>query len=759
MSLRNLYRKHDQSIEQEQTPNSIFEIEQPDAITTNIPFERFETPKKDYKKEIETTKQHNPALAQTISNLNNYQQQALFSEAQNTLLTAMVGSGKTTVLTQKILYLHFVKKVPLSEMAVLTFTNKAAHEIRDRIESFYNNTLPEQEQMRYFGTFHSIARQINKEHPLLNNLGFTPSFSILDQEAKDDFLRRLILTHELDVKYQNKLEQRIKAYKNDKQLLYANMKHEDQLPQLLKLAQKEKQSNDVMDFDDLISVANWLLTKQKSFLPQWIIVDEFQDCNNQQMQLIKNLSTPSTNFFAVGDPNQSIYTWRGSNNSILNEIINDTSFQIMQLPLNYRTSEQLLNAAAFLLQTEGNQLQATRTAGEKLRITNHFDDQQEAHYYAQHFKQLNHQGTPWNQIAILVRTRQQLEIFQQIFSNKQIPHQVVSKQSLREQPALFWFQKLLITALHPNNLDSIIHLFCSKEFGILKQGKRLLTAIRKLENNQQHTTKLEAFVAHIKTKHKQNTKWIQLGEKLIALPHTLNQQKQNFDPYTFFQLDHFLKPTSIHFDDYKNQIIEAINQIKQFATTHNTDNWCETYQTALSQTTLEGHFSINKTIQTSQNAVQLLTIHAAKGLEFDHVYLSGANSGIIPLERKKETYDYLKEEKRLLFVALTRARNHMEISWHTQSQKWNAQEGPSYLLNSIPSNLIEKHQPKEPTPKTKPTTTKTSNPKWIPNTKVKHPKYGEGFIISSNDKEVNCHFGKFGEKNFALAWCMLEIIQ
>ena len=753
MSIRHLSRKLRQTSTNEFDPISAFEANSAPSISDQIPEDRISQPKANYTYELSLIEKEN--LTQSIEKLNIYQQQAIFSSAQNTLLSAMVGSGKTTVLTQKVLYLHFVKKVPLSQMAVLTFTNKAAREIKERIASFYQNTIPDKEEMRYFGTFHSIARQINKEHPLLEKLGFTPEFSILDQETKDDFLQRLIVSNALDVKYANKLDKRIHLYRKEKQLLYANMKNEDDLPQLLKLAQKEKQSNNVMDFDDLLSVCNWLLQKEKNFLPQWIIVDEFQDCNQEQMLMIENMSNSDTHFFAVGDPNQSIYTWRGSNASIFKKMVDDPSFEIIQLPLNYRTSGQLLNAAACLLQKENQNLEATRSAGQKLRIVNHFDDHQEAHYYTKKFREIHKNGTAWKEIAILVRTRQQLDIFQSIFQKEDIPCEIVSKQNLREQVALFWLQKILTAALHPNDLDSILAVFCSKEFGFLKTNKRIYTAFLQFYNPDLHSSKLEGFVEWMKEKHKNQTNFIQLGERLLKLPYELQKE---FDCYTYLQLDSFLKPTSVHFLEYKEQIQSALEEIKQYAHKNYYGDHLQIYQAAMSLVNLEGHFQINSGIQEKKDGIQLLTIHAAKGLEFDYVFLSGANTGIIPLDRKKEGYDYLKEEKRLLFVALTRARNHMEISWHTQSHKWNAQEGPSYFLNSIPSHLVEKEEKKKTKDVPNTENQASTSAKWSKGSKVKHPKYGEGVVLSCNEKEVVCEFGKFGEKSFALAWCNLETL-
>jgi DNA helicase-2/ATP-dependent DNA helicase PcrA len=760
VSLKNLHRKlrRTEFEGNEFDPISAFEAQPVPKQSVVITKDRFTEPKADYSLEIKAVYEQNSKLGEALELLNNYQLQAVFSENPKVLLSAMVGSGKTTVLTHKILYLHFIKAMPLSEMVVLTFTNKAAREIRERILYFYKDLEPiASEELRYFGTFHSVARQLIKEHPLLSKLGFTPSFSIMDKDANNDFLLRLILTHDLDVKYQNKLDQRLKLYRNEKQMLYANMKNEDELPQLLDISRKEKQANNLMDFDDLISIVNWLLKQECALKPKWLIVDEFQDCNSEQVQLLDYLSVKDSSFFAVGDPNQSIYAWRGSTDQIFENYIADADCCIMRLPLNYRTSGQLLSAAACLLNEEQNDLQATRKAGNKLRLVNHFDDNQEAFYYARQFKTIHDKGTPWDQIAILFRTRQQISIFESIFEKEGIPYQLISKSSLKDYPALFWLKKVLMSGLQVNDMDSILSVFTSSNFGCLKNGKSLLNAFKTFNQDKSFDNKLEAFAAFLQFKYPKETSHIQLANALVGFRDQLVNKETSLDLFTYLNFNQILKPTSVHFTDNSNQIKTALAELDLYLEQQSFGNHIEAYQAAMGQVSLEGHFQINTGLKQNQKGVRLLTIHAAKGLEFDHVYLSGANSGLIPLSRKKEGSKHLREEKRLLFVAITRAKNHMEISWHSQSAAWNAEEGPSYFLNAIPSALIERIEVRKPephTPKQEDSQDAIDSP-WQKDMKISHPKYGKGIVISSTTKEITCDFGKFGEKSFAPQWVSL----
>lgn len=262
----------------------------------------------------------------------------------------------------------------------------------------------------------------------------------------------------------------------------------------------------------------------------------------------------------------------------------------------------------------------------------------------------------------------------------------------------------------------------------------------------------------MKFKYPKETTHIKLANSLLDFQDQLLKTSNQFDLYGYLNLDKVLKPISVHYTENVRQVKQAIQELDLYIQKQSFGNNIEAYQAAMGQVSLDGHFQINTGIKKSQEGVRLLTIHAAKGLEFDHVFLSGANTGLIPLNRKKAGPNHLQEEKRLLFVALTRAKNNMEIAWHSQSSAWNAEEGPSYFLNAIPSTLIDRIE----NTKSEITIKKFEDPQesidspWKKGMKISHPKYGEGTVISSTDKEIICEFGKFGEKSFAPQWATLK---
>ena len=209
---------------------------------------------KDYRDILEEIRLRNSMLYESIKKLNKYQQKAIFTNNKKTLVSAMVGSGKTTVLVHKVLYLHFIKNVPLNKMAVLTFTNKAANEIKERIMTFYmqsnDSCAPD---FSLFGTFHSVARNILANNHHLTKLGYTSNFTIMDENEKKEFYLRIADELYLNIKYRNKIDKRIERYidnlsrAENKRVLYGNMKNEDDLKKLVEIGYERKKQNNVMD--------------------------------------------------------------------------------------------------------------------------------------------------------------------------------------------------------------------------------------------------------------------------------------------------------------------------------------------------------------------------------------------------------------------------------------------------------------------------------------------------------------------------------
>lgn len=354
--------------------------------------------------------------------LNKYQREAVTLKDRYAILNAVVGSGKTTVLAHKVIYLNLVEKVPLDDMIVLTFTNKAAGEIRERVMSFNNVN---KNSMKYFGTFHSVARTILSESPLLHDMGYTSDFRIIDNIEAAQMLMDIIERKNLKIKYKAKLMKRIEEFKKGK-TLYGIMKNQDDINELYREYKNEKLRKNIMDFDDLIQ--NCINILDKPLNPKWIIVDEFQDTDRKQLEMIRRLKGEDTNIFVIGDPNQVIYSWRTENSNIFSEFKNLFNAKEISLPINYRSSRTIIDAAKYFLGS-GN-IEGVKGYGSPIIIKKHFDSFNEAFHIARRIKELHDEGISYNDIGILYRRQLQGEVLSDVLNNNQIPHRIIFKKSL-----------------------------------------------------------------------------------------------------------------------------------------------------------------------------------------------------------------------------------------------------------------------------------------------------------------------------------------
>ncbi len=706
-------------------------------------------PKSDYKEEIQYISSIDEKLGRTFERLNQHQRHAVFHPSTHTILSAMVGSGKTTVLIAKIFYLHFIKHVPFDKMVVLTFTNKAAREIKERISIFLGDAHTElKEQLRYFGTFHAVARQLLNEHPDLNKIGFKPDFMIMDEQEKQDFLERLIAQENLSIKYHNQLTKRWRKFMETGDPLMGNMKNEDDFVQLVQLALKEKQIKNAMDFDDLISLCNEALNHQVSISPDWIIVDEFQDCNEDQLLLIEKLRNHQSNIFVVGDQNQSIYGWRGSKDHLFEEVYSRWNTTWMELPQNYRSTANILSAAESLLQQNENVLIATRKSGTPIDLIRHFNDQQEAFYLKEQLTTYQKENIPLDNIAILFRTHQQIKIVETVLAQSNIPYQLVKKAELHDNPAQNFLLRILKLCMNHNDSDACLALIFDANFGVLKRSKKVIQALNTREPNITAINALRNYLENHKSKPLLHIKLLHQIETFTS-KFFLNETLETDDFIDYLALRDILKPTSIHHKEYLDAVHEAWEQIAYFIKAQGWGEKSSIFQLAIGQVVLEGTFYINGRIKQKGKGVHLLTIHASKGLEFDKVYIAGANTGIIPLSQHQKGSQNLKEEKRLLFVAITRGKNKVEIGWHSQPTTRNTEAEPSYFLNAIPDNLLNRK-----TSAAKILTEKQADESagWQVDMLVKHKKYGKGLITCVTETELICSFKSVGEKSFSKAF-------
>lgn len=686
-------------------------------------------------------------LLKDMEKLNEYQRAAVTDHSRVLLVSAQVGSGKTTVLIHKILYLHFVKGVPLESMVVLTFTNKAAEEIKMRIRDKNNNI--KDEELRFFGTFHGVCRTLLSSVLPVRELGYTREFSIYDTDEMLELYIRVINENNLTLKYKNKIRRRIEQYSKGK-LLYGNMKHDDDLAELVKLAEIEKKRCNAMEFDDLIENAITLLHVYE-FAPEWIIVDEFQDTDDRQLELIECIKKEKTHVFAVGDPNQVIYTWRGSRKDIFGEFRKAYNGNELTLPINYRSTSTILDAAKVFLEP-GQLISGIRDEGKPIVVKKHHNTFNEALYLCERIKKLISDGFRYSDIAVLYRKQKQSEVFKDVFEKNGVPYEVSLKRTLRDIPVLYWLVRLLKAAVNPNDRDSMMYILADRRYGPGMGKKQMKEVISSIEAGGVSGMELLERIANFK-------EWCSSGNEADAAR-----------IFEYFDLGSYLMPTSVTYNEDREKVMSVIKDIKAYLESTQKDLFTG-IKDYLNNSALYGSQMLAGGERKDSDTVKLMTLHASKGLEFRCVFISGANLGLIPIPARHP--DEEEEEKRLFFVGITRAKDFLEISYHSNPDEYGAYGIPSPYLRMIPPELIDsedfvnraanlsklRHEIKTNIDiKRGEIANKEAEPAPCGKVKVYHEKYGQGAVRSEDGANITVEFEVYGTKVFSKDFCPLKYL-
>ena len=727
---------------------------------------------------------------QQLQRLNEYQKAAVFDESSACLVNANVGSGKTTVLITKVMYLHYEKQIPYEQMVVLTFTNKAADEIKERLYALEPEI--KEEQLWGFGTFHSACLTMLKKMLPVENLGYTKEFMVMDPDEELEMAEQLILTYQLKIKYKNRLKKRLEQ---------KNSKYQDDIEKLKALLKEEKRRQDKMTFDELLDNTCKLVkmsaeieevSKKNANLQDnentgmqdisWIIVDEVQDSDEKQLELIDCLKKTQTCFFAVGDPNQVIYSWRGSAFHIFYQLKTKYQATELTLPVNYRSSSEILAVARCFMQ-QGDTLQGGRENGDKIQIRNMYDPFQEADYLAGRIRELHASGLPYREIAVFYRLQNQSEIFEHVFEKEGIPFEVSLKKTVKDIPVLDWLIRVLRFSVNPKDKSSGIAALADKKYGdgmsvkeaektinILSETRKTQTEILKSENAKSGSDICEKMLEFSKV----------YASKQVALPEDL---------WSYFSLENHLHPTTASYEEDRTYVMDFFTRMITYQKEQQ-KNVVEGFSEFLNMASLYGMNILKKEIHNENDTVKLMTLHASKGLEFSHVFITGVNYGLIPLQTK--SFEEEEEEQRLFFVGITRAKEHLELSYYTSPGQYRAAPGPSRYLRMIPGNLVEGQEKDRESSATHLQDLKRQilaergehrelqeagkisgckNPSANTGTKnisagnetvttekrrVRHPKYGTGSVVREDDMMLTVDFDDYGEKELMKMFSGLE---
>ncbi len=634
-------------------------------------------------------------------NLNRIQKAAVESFGRPVLIFAGAGSGKTRVLTHKIAHLIENNLVPAEHILAVTFTNKAAQEMRERV----NGLLKGNQSQVNMGTFHSIcARILRKE---IHHLGYTPDFSIFDVKDQIAMVKVVIEAMDIPKNYVTPQEVRhkISYFKNklihpDEAKRKAHLVIEKTYADVYKRYQKALKENNAVDFDDLLLLPLEIFETHPEVLEkyrqlwQYILVDEYQDTNKPQFMLVKYLAQKQQQICVVGDDDQSIYGWRGADiRNILDFEKNFGNCEVFKLEKNYRSSGHILEAAATVVKNNENRapkdLIPHNGAGEKLGLIETHDEMEEADAVVNALeKEIKLEKRNFSDFAVLYRTNSQSRALEDAFRRSGIPYNIVGGVRFYERKEikdLIGYLSLIVNPKDTISLRRVIN-FPPRGIGIKTVDKCVIQA----ENdNKEMIDVLNAPEAmgirgkqadSLKTFYNIIKKYNELLPKLNAgeLVRTLieetgikgyyRESSAPEDAERFDNVMEFLKSV----DDFMvrepegglSQFLEEVSLLTDL------DQWND-----------------------ETNRVTLMTLHAAKGLEFPVVFITGLEDGLFPMYSALETKEKLEEERRLFYVGLTRAMHKVYLMYANHRRRMGSDDlygMVSRFVHEVPEEKLEK---------------------------------------------------------------------
>ncbi len=647
-----------------------------------------------------------------LENLNNEQAQAVQTTQGPLLILAGAGSGKTKVLTTRIAYMIQKGIKPYNILAV-TFTNKAAKEMKERLGKILGENVV---KSMWVGTFHGICGRILRENIDKYNTAtgkkMDKNFTIYDDSDTNQIITRAVKKLNLDEKlYPAKLVKTVISNAKNKMqdatdfMTHARDFKSQRIASVFEEYEKTLNANNAIDFDDMLMLTVKLLeqnqeVRQKYFDRfQHIMVDEYQDTNLAQYRLVKMLYTnmneqipPERSLCVVGDVDQSIYSWRGADFTIILNFQNDyKNTKLIKLEQNYRSTEYILNAANYVIENNNERvkknLYSNKGKGEKLSLYTASDEADEANYIVRNIKRTA--GGDYSKFAILYRTNNQSRALEEACIALGVPYKIYGGTKFydrAEVKTVLCYLKLINNTEDSQSLRRIINIpkrgigettikhladFASKQDISLFEAIKICDECEDL--NAKTCSKLKDFATLIHNFQKaQNT--YSLKDFVTAVI-----EKSGY----LAELQEKAISNPEYEDDIKN-LQELVNVAEEFIPEEE-DNYLGEF---LQQVALVSDLD---NMEEESNNVTMMTLHSAKGLEFPIVFIAGLDEGIFPSQRSLNTNTEIEEERRLMYVGITRAQEKLYLISAKRRQTWGEYRyyNPSRFLEEIPQNLIE----------------------------------------------------------------------
>lgn len=679
-----------------------------------------------------------------LTNLNDKQREAVEHIDGPCLVIAGAGSGKTKVLTTRIANL-IAQGIPSYNILAITFTNKAAHEMKERLEKLVSDN------QAFVGTFHSFGVRIIRENAPL--LGLDRNFSILDSDDVLSIIKKILKDNGYDTKNNppSYIRNRISTIKND-------MLTDDEINNTLRTPQDKiaievyyqykdvLRKNNSVDFDDLLRLPVKLFTEHKDVLAdyqekyRYILIDEYQDTNEVQYKLSKLLAKKYQNIFIVGDPDQSIYMFRGANfRNILNFEKDYKNAKVIPLEENYRSTTSILDTANSVIKNnkerKEKKLWSSKGEGSKVKYLRAYDGKHEINLVLDEIKRLLEQGYEKKNISVLYRTNAQARLVEEMFLKANVPYKVVGSYyfySRKEIKDLICYLRLIL-----NNNDEIS---LRRIINVPKRGIGPST-IQKLENvaKEKNISIFEAIESGREKEFKdlildltQKSEDLTLTELIDLILHETNMKSE-------YENDKSLE----------NELrLDNLEEFKSITKTFEERTGSVSLADFLEEISLIADVTEHK---EDEDVVTLMTIHSAKGLEFEVVFLIGMEDGIFPHQNSFCEEGGLEEERRLCYVGITRAKEKLYISNAKRRILYgkDVMNPPSRFIKEIDPDLldVENINMFEEEKINKEELYKNEDVDFKEGDVIMHMQYGRGVIIEVKGDFITVAFAKnFGIK-------------
>jgi len=716
-------------------------------------------------------------LSLHLEHLNPEQLAAVTLPDEHALILAGAGSGKTRVLTTRIAWLVKGGRATPANILAVTFTNKAAREMLTRVTAMLPASSSNAPRGLWIGTFHGLCNRMLRAHH--REAGLPQAFQILDSQDQLAAIKRLAKALGVDedrfppreIQYfiNGNKEEGVRA--GEVPVSDENTKRQIEL---YAAYDEQCQREGVVDFPELL-LRSYELLKRNEILRahygqrfRYVLIDEFQDTNRLQYRWLKLFRTKESCFFAVGDDDQSIYTFRGANVGNMAEFEREFSIKhVVRLEQNYRSHGNILDAANALIANNrnrlGKNLWTSSGAGEPVRVFEGESDMDEARWLVEEVRALSRDGTLLSSMAVLYRSNAQSRVLEHALFSQGVAYRVYGGLRFFERAEIKHALAYLRLVAMPDDDSSFLRVANFPPRGI---GTRTIEQLQDTaKKNQISLLKAADGKAAVFRKLiedlKAETQGLPLAETVEIVVERSGLKK--------------------HYETEREGAdrIENLDELVNAAATFNEEaREVESGEAVDPLTAFLTHAALEAGEHQAgegQDALQMMTVHSAKGLEFDVVFLSGLEEGLFPHDQSVNERDGLEEERRLAYVAITRARNRLYLS-HAQTRMLHGQTRynvPSRFLEEIPQGLMKWLTPRFSRQKAFAPDfsrqTVTSLPKqkqvrtvggWRIGQNVVHPKFGSGVIIDAegqgNDARVQVNFGAQGVKWLAVSVAKLQ---